>query len=141
MGNNNHNDDPREPLEHRAHCFYHEINDYQREALESFTFVKQNYNQNNVQLTMAFGSKNDYTPLQAADVLAYEGNKRLRDPSRPERRPWRELSHDKRLVAKHYGRDNIADLARRLEKIQSGDFDSLRHELTRERQAMFRRPL
>jgi hypothetical protein len=119
-------------------AFYHEINDYQGEALESFTYVKQNYNHGNAQITMAFGSKDDCTPLQAADVLAYEGNKRLRDPSRPERRPWKVLNHDQRLIAKHYGRSNMADLIRRLEKIQSGDFDSLRRELTQERQTILR---
>jgi hypothetical protein len=35
-------------------------------------------NPNEVITSLTFGSKAAYTPLQAADVLAYEGNKRLR---------------------------------------------------------------
>lgn len=64
-------------------------------------------------------------PLQAADVLAYEGNKRIRDPSRPERRPWQALNPDARILAAHYGRDNMQELLDRLAKIRDGKFSEI----------------
>jgi hypothetical protein len=75
---------------------------------------------------LQFAEKTDYVPLQAADILAYEGNKRLRDPSRPERRAWTALDPDKtRIFAAYYGRDNMAGLIDRLEKIRDGRFSEI----------------
>jgi hypothetical protein len=60
-------------------------------------------------------------PLQAADVLAYEGNHRLRDLTAPDRRPWIALDPDNsRSLAAYYGKDNMVDLVTRLELIRDG---------------------
>lgn len=60
-------------------------------------------------------------PLQAADILAYEGNHRLRDLTLPDRRPWIALDPDKtRILAAYYGRGNMVDLISRLELIRDG---------------------
>ena len=58
-------------------------------------------------------------------MLAYEGNKRIRDPSRPERRPWKRLNPDGRVFAAHFGRENMGELIDRLEKIRDGRFDEI----------------
>jgi len=68
-------------------AFVHECNDYQQEALQAFSYIKKHCNPQQSPIGILFGDKANYAPLQAADILAYEGNKRMRDPGRPERRP------------------------------------------------------
>jgi hypothetical protein len=102
-------------------AFVHELNDYRQEALEAFAWVKEHGNPLGNIIGLQFAEKKDYVPLQAADILAYEGNKRLRDPSRRERRAWTALDPDKsRIFAAYYGRENMAGLIDRLEKIRDG---------------------
>jgi len=72
-------------------------------------------------MRLKFGTKQDYVPLQAADVLAYEGNRRLRDPSRPERRAFQALSpENERLHVQYYGKKTMPWLIERLQKIKDG---------------------
>jgi hypothetical protein len=107
-------------------AFVHELNDYRQQALESFAWVKEHGNPLGNIISLQFADKKDYVPLQAADILAYEGNKRLRDPSRRERRSWTALDPDKtRIFAAHYGRNNMAGLIDRLEKIRDGRFSEI----------------
>jgi hypothetical protein len=106
--------------------FIHECNDYQHEALDAFNWIKRNGNPPNKRVIgIQFAGKEDYVPLQAADMLAYEGNKRMREPSKAPRRPWRRLNPDERIVALHYGRDNMGELIDRLEKIRDGRFSEI----------------
>lgn len=63
-------------------AFVHEVNDYKGECFKAFEYVKTYLNPHNIPMTMGFGSKADYPPLQAADVLAYEGGKFLKKPDR-----------------------------------------------------------
>ena len=59
--------------------------------------------------SFTFGSKEKYVPLQAADIYAYEANKRLRDPSRPNRRALDAIVPDKkRAVLRYLNRENMA---------------------------------
>jgi hypothetical protein len=104
--------------------FIHEVNDYRQEALDCFVWEKENVNANRI-IGLQFATKEDYMPLQAADILAYEGNKRFRDPSRPERRPWRAINPDKRILAAHYGRENMGELIDRLEKVRDGKISEI----------------
>jgi hypothetical protein len=104
--------------------FVHECNDYQHEALDSFGWIKRNGNPAARAIGIQFLGKEDYVPLQAADMLAYESNKRIRDPSRPERRPWQRLNPGGRIIAMHYGRENMPELIERLEKIRDGRFNN-----------------
>jgi hypothetical protein len=55
-------------------AFVHECNDYRREALEAFAWIKRKGNPGDRIIGLQFAEKLDYIPLQAADVLAYEGN-------------------------------------------------------------------
>jgi Protein of unknown function (DUF3800) len=98
----------------------HETNNYQREALEAFEFIRTKVNPFGTKMTITFGGKDDYPPLQAADILAYEGNKRMRAPDRPERKPWQILNPDKRILAAHYGKHNMPTLIGNLERIKAG---------------------
>jgi hypothetical protein len=57
--------------------------------------------------------------------LAYEGNRRMRDPDRPERRPWKVLNPDRRIFAAQYGRNNMPELISRLEKVRDGKISEI----------------
>ncbi len=70
-------------------AFFHEINDYQADAVRCFEWAKA---KDDRMISLTFGGKNDYVPLQAADAVAYEGNKRLRNPDAPNRRAWTALN-------------------------------------------------
>lgn len=66
---------------------------------------------------MTFGDKKTFVPLQAADVLAYEGGKFLRNPTGEWRRSWKALDPEKKKIrALRYGEDNMGVLIRVLEK-------------------------
>jgi hypothetical protein len=101
-------------------AFVHECNDYRREALDSFTYVKEHTNPQRAPLSIMFGDKATYSPLQAADILAYEGNKRMRDPSKTPRRSWQALNPDVKIIAAHYGKENMPDLIARMQKAHKG---------------------
>jgi Protein of unknown function (DUF3800) len=101
-------------------AFVHESNDYRNHALEAFNYVQKFSNPNGTKLSIRFGDKSGYPPLQAADILAYEGNRRMRDPGRPERRPWQVLNPDGRILASHYGGNNMHKLISNLERIRAG---------------------
>jgi hypothetical protein len=64
-------------------------------------------------------------PLQAADILAYESNKRMRDPKRPERRPWAILRAGNAVTVGYYGRDNMHLLVDGLNKIKEGRINEI----------------
>jgi hypothetical protein len=105
--------------------FVHETNAFKNEALEGFDHIKRYGNPQGTVIGLTFGSKQDCSPLQAADILAYEGNKRLRDPDRPERRPWKVLNPDRRILVGQYGKRNMPDLIRRLELIRDGRMNEI----------------
>jgi len=92
-------------------AFVHESNDYRHEALEAFDWIKRNGNPGGKRVVgLLYADKTDYVPLQAADILAYEGNKRMRDPSKPSRRPWLRLTANGGIRAACFDRLNMADL-------------------------------
>jgi Protein of unknown function (DUF3800) len=90
--------------------FIHEQNDFEGEARAAFDFIKENANPHDVPMKLVFGAKKENTPLQAADILAYEGNKRFRDPDKPERKAWQALDPKNRIVAVQFGRENMGKL-------------------------------
>jgi hypothetical protein len=104
-------------------AFIHETNDFRREALESFDWIKRYGNPQKSPIGLLFSDKATTVPLQAADILAYEGNKRMRDPTRPERRPWTALKPW--LIAAHYGRENMGKLIDGIEKAKDGKIDEI----------------
>jgi hypothetical protein len=95
-------------------AFVHEVNDFKSEAVKAFEYVKKFHNPRAIQMTMKFGCKADYPPLQAADVLAYEGGKFLKNPT-SSRRAWPALDPNrKHIIARRYAKDNMPELIRRL---------------------------
>jgi Protein of unknown function (DUF3800) len=105
--------------------FIHECNDYQYEALQAFNWIKTYGNPQGALIGLQFGDKTTHTPLQCADILAYEGNKRMRDSARPERRPWGALNSKGAILAAHYGRQNMGELIERLEKVRDGKINEI----------------
>jgi hypothetical protein len=96
-------------------AFVHEVNDFKGEALKAFEYVKEFLNPRAIPMAMAFGSKADHPPLQAADVLAYEGGKFLMNPTGTPRRAWTSLDPDKtRIIARRYAKENMPELIRLL---------------------------
>src|SRR5262245_56828199 len=74
-------------------------------------------------MSLVFGSKHRYVPLQAADILAYEASKRMRgiDAGRPPRRAWTAIDPDPNrriLTVGRFGSDNMPWLFNRLRLAQ-----------------------
>jgi hypothetical protein len=95
--------------------FIHEVNDFEGEAQKTFDYVQQSHNPKGIKINLAFGTKAKNPPLQAADILAYEGGKFLKDPTGTPRRAWTALDPDNtRIIAHSYGKEQmpalIADL-------------------------------
>jgi hypothetical protein len=72
-------------------AFIHEVNDYKGECFKAFEYVDTYLNPRKIPMTVSFGTKEQYPPLQAADVLAYEGGKFLKNPTGKPRRAWTAL--------------------------------------------------
>ncbi len=98
-------------------AFFHETNQFQEEANKVFSEVAAKYNPLGAQVTFSFGTKEDFVPLQAADVLAYECNKRLRNRERPDRQSLKALKPQSgRFALKYYDRTNMDFIVKILEK-------------------------
>lgn len=98
--------------------FVHEVNDFKGEASSAFDYVKKNLNPRGIKMDLSFGAKADYPPLQAADVLAYEGGKFLKAPDGTPRRAWTALEPDKNIIAKRYAKENMSELIRLLSELR-----------------------
>ena len=57
-------------------AFIHEHNDYENDACVAFNHVRARFP--DMALSITFACKREFVPLQCADVLAFEGNRRLR---------------------------------------------------------------
>lgn len=64
-------------------AFIHETNDYEMEAHEAFNQIRESRKKHRGGMTITFAAKDRFVPLQGADVLAYEANKKGRDPHKP----------------------------------------------------------
>jgi len=107
-------------------AFFHECNDYKKEAEAAFAYVEKEKLLTPRDISLTFGGKGSYVPLQAADVVAYEGNHLLRDPSKPERKPWKAINpgadadpEKRRIRVLHYGKNNMDKLMSSLSALRS----------------------
>ena len=107
-------------IDHRV-AFFHESNDYRKEAEAAFAYVENQTWLRKRPITLTFGGKDDFVPLQAADVLAYEANHKLRDPSKPTRPSWEAINpgadidgNESQIRVLHYGKKNMSELVRLL---------------------------
>jgi hypothetical protein len=93
-------------------AFVHENSNDAEYVLHAFNYTRSKFPK--LQLTLAFGGKKDYVPLQAADLIAYEGYKFL-EGGGVERKPMAALDPTgKRMMKAVYGKDSAALLAVRL---------------------------
>jgi Protein of unknown function (DUF3800) len=99
-------------------AFIHEENDFKREALICFDWIKSLPENRGLDLvSFKFAAKKDAVPLQAADVFAYEGAKRIKNRNGPERRAWRALNPGRNKVTlDHLEYDGIMNWMKRLER-------------------------
>jgi hypothetical protein len=96
-------------------AFIHEENDYQQQALEAFEFVKSMRTRHTAAMTITFAAKNEMVPLQAADVLAYETNKRARDQTRPIRRSLTAMDpNGDRIHTGIFDKTNVNEMLRKI---------------------------
>lgn len=72
--------------------FIHEQNQFKGVLDDTFAQLKLEYAKPGRIMKMAYGEKDEFVPLQAADILAYEANKRTRNPEGKPRRPWPALN-------------------------------------------------
>jgi len=106
----------------RRIAFFHETNSYRGEALEAFAALQKSHKARD-RTSLTFGSKAEYVPLQAADIIAFEGNKRLRGPlGRKPRKAWTALDNangEARVRIKYLNRENIDWVIQRLEDVRA----------------------
>lgn len=96
-------------------AFFHERNDFHADAMRAFDYVVERWNIG-ARCSLTFGSKERYVPLQAADIYAYEANKRLRNPTAPNRRALDALVPDKsRARLRYLNRENLPEMIARIE--------------------------
>jgi Protein of unknown function (DUF3800) len=94
-------------------AFFHENNEYIAEAIATFKLTKERVDQGRRIMSLFFGSKGDFVPLQAADILAYEGNKRLRNPGTPDRRAWKAINPTgERRTVRYFDKDSLTKWAK-----------------------------
>lgn len=121
-------------------AFVHEINDMKAQAIEGFEWVKKHspFGNGGSLLSLSFADKDEFVPLQAADILAFEVNKRLKDQSKHPRRAWLAMQADQLVASQYYGKNNMPTLVAELEKISSlyGDLDKLERYFRAQLQAM-----
>lgn len=101
-----------------ALAFFHEENDFEAEAKEAFNWIKTHRRRHKGPMTLVFAEKAYLVPLQAADILAYEANKKLRNPDGPSRRSLEALDPSKERVSiKAFTKHNMGWLVKRMESI------------------------
>jgi hypothetical protein len=76
----------------RAIAIIHENNDCKGALTRCFEWIAGHPDNQNRVLSLTFAEKHEAVPLQAADALAYEGAKRVKNVNGRERRAWRALN-------------------------------------------------
>jgi hypothetical protein len=96
----------------------HEQNSQQHEAQEAYDWIKDRRDTDGSLISLTFAKKDEFVPLQAADILAFEASKRIRDPSKPDRIPWTILNPvHKRTSCMYYDKSNMHRLIALLETV------------------------
>ena len=93
----------------------HEDNDFKREAMEAWDWLKNEKDVAGRLDSLTFAPKSSFVPLQAADVLAWESQKRLADPTRLERKSLTALRKGDKLTIQTMNRQWLRDNAARLD--------------------------
>jgi hypothetical protein len=100
--------------------FIHEDNDYTATAQETWKAICQRDTYKQL-ASFSFAPKSEFVGLQAADVFAWEAQKRLAEPERPERKSLSALRSKKSIELQFINRQWLKDNAERLAKfVESG---------------------
>jgi hypothetical protein len=100
--------------------FFHENNDYEMQAHKAFKWLKEGEDPKKVLGSLTFNSKQAFVPLQAADILAYEGFRVMQNPERP-RPSWEALQPKQKIMALNYNANNMHKLVLALSDIRDGN--------------------
>jgi hypothetical protein len=103
----------------------HEINDYRQTAMEAFKYIKETHPLGHLLLSLTFGTKAEFVPLQAADTLAYESARRINYQDGPERRSLKALYADGRVSLKSFNRNNIGGYIEMLQNMKEAHEEGL----------------
>jgi hypothetical protein len=95
----------------------HEQNSFRADVETTFRYVEEGRANRQGPMNLGFGTKESDVPLQAADVLAYEANKRLRDLSKPERRAFTALGPFSSKI-QYFNEENLPWLVERLKTLK-----------------------
>lgn len=95
-------------------AFVHETNDMKREAIQAFDFVKTETVYGDRLISLSFADKKEFPPLQAADILAFEVQKRLANQEKPERKAFTALGEP---WIRFYDKKNLHKLIASTEKV------------------------
>lgn len=118
----------------------HETNSMKAQAVEGFDWVRANspFGNGKTLVSLSFADKTEFVPLQAADILAFEVNKRLKNLTGKPRKAWLALKGDTHVASQYYNKNNMHKLVADLEKIASlyGKLDQLETFLNEQLQAM-----
>ena len=98
-----------------ALAFIHEENEYQGMAAAAFSSLKSQRSRHKGPMSLTFASKDAFTPLQAADVLAFETNKRMRDPLKRGRRSFQAINAEGRIRVEGFTKESMPTLVHRLD--------------------------
>ena len=100
-------------------ALFHETNDFHGEAYEAFEWVKRYRDPGSHLLSLRFVPKQKFVPLQAADALAYEAFRRLKNGAGPARRALDAIHPDgDRLTLRLYDKRNMDFLISTLERVR-----------------------
>jgi hypothetical protein len=110
--------DERTTGEARPIAVVHEVNDFKKSATDAFDYVRDTHPLGHLLLSLTFGTKQKFVPLQAADTLAYEAARRIRFQDGPERRSLTALNTGERISFKSFNRNNIHGYVEMLEKLK-----------------------
>lgn len=100
----------------------HEENQYGDEARSAFNYIKKTFDPHDQLVGFSFGAKNKYVPLQAADILAYEVNKRLQNIEGNPRKSFDVLMRENfEPLIRFYDKQNLGPLISALEMSRTLD--------------------
>lgn len=96
----------REPL-----AVVHEQNQYADEANRAFKWHQKHNDPHGQLVSFSFGAKEKFVPLQAADILAYEANRRLQNIEGTPRKPFDVLMRENtEPLIRFYDKENLGPL-------------------------------
>jgi hypothetical protein len=94
----------------------HEQNQFGEEAARAFKWMKEENDPHGQLISFSYGTKEQFVPLQAADILAYEVNKRLQNIEGNPRKSFDVLMREEyEPLIRFYDKENLGPLIEMLD--------------------------